>query len=565
MKRFLSLCIFIMYTLLGNHMLSAQETKQQIIESTFKLDKECYFSFPLESKSKLQKLFKYISIDKIEAQTVYAYSNRSGFEKFLNTDTKYTLLDHPHTGFLADMYNPNLKNSFAWDQYLTYSEYTTMMYNFAIDYPEICSVFSIGQTVEGRELLVAKISDNVTVSEQEPQFLYTGQIHGDEIVNHMLKLRLIDHLLSNYSTDDQATRLVDNIEIWINPLANPDGLYAAGDNTVSGATRFNANGIDLNRNYPDPKSGDHPDGNAWQIETQHFMALAESQNFTMSANSHSGSEVVNYPWDTWSILSADDDWWQFVSHEYADLAQLNSPSGYLEGFNDGITNGYAWYSIDGGRQDYMNYFHHCREVTLELSTEKMLSASSFPAWWDYNRQALLHYLEQVTYGFYGEITDFDSGEAIQAKVEIIDHDFDESYVESNALGYYFRPIKAGNYNLKFSADGYTSQTINNQSITDYNRKEINIILKKLNSGLDSEYLSELKITNPIRNQKISIHSPFLIQELKIYSILGQLVYQQVSLSKELEIDVQNLQNGIYILNLEFSNGSSLQRRIIKPD
>jgi len=31
-------------------------------------------------------------------------------------------------------------------------------------------------------------------------------------------------------------------------------------------------------------------------------------------------------------------------------------SGYLTDYNDGITNGYAWYSISGGRQDYMNYF-----------------------------------------------------------------------------------------------------------------------------------------------------------------------------------------------------------------
>ncbi len=186
-------------------------------------------------------------------------------------------------------------------------------------------------------------------------------MHGDETTGYILLLRLIDHLLSNYGADTELTSLINNTEIWINPLANPDGTYASGNHTVFGATRGNANLVNLNRNYPDPEDGQHPDGNTWQVETLAFMDLAEEQNFALAANTHGGAEVVNYPWDTWSRLAADDDWWQMVAHEYADTAQYYSPSGYFNGFNDGITNGYAWYSISGGRQDYMNYFHHCRE------------------------------------------------------------------------------------------------------------------------------------------------------------------------------------------------------------
>ena len=87
------------------------------------------------------------------------------------------------------------------------------------------------------------------------------------------------------------------------------------------ATRNNANSIDLNRNYPDPQDGPHPDGNAWQDETLFFMGLADSINFTISANMHGGVEVINYPWDTWSNLTADNNWWQYVSREYADSCQ----------------------------------------------------------------------------------------------------------------------------------------------------------------------------------------------------------------------------------------------------
>jgi hypothetical protein len=182
--------------------------------------------------------------------------------------------------------------------------------------------------------------------------------------------------------------MVNNMDIWINPLANPDGTYAGGNNSVNGATRYNANFVDLNRNYPDPDDGPHPDGNPWQVETIAFMDFAEGRDFVMSANFHGGAEVVNYPWDTWSHFHADDNWWQYVSREYADTVHDNAPFGYMNYLNNGITNGYAWYEITGGRQDYMNYFHQCREFTLEISDIKLLPANQLINHWNYNYRSI---------------------------------------------------------------------------------------------------------------------------------------------------------------------------------
>jgi hypothetical protein len=98
------------------------------------------------------------------------------------------------------------------------------------------------------------------------------------------------------------------------------------------------------------------------------MTFAENNHFVASANIHGGTEVCNYPWDTWQKLAADDNWWQYVCHEYADTAQLHSQDGYMSDFDDGITNGWQWYEVAGGRQDYMNYFQQGREFTLEIIT-----------------------------------------------------------------------------------------------------------------------------------------------------------------------------------------------------
>src|ERR1039457_6372002 len=169
-------------------------------------------------------------------------------------------------------------------------------------------------------------------------------MHGDEIGPYIFMLHLIDSLLSGYGQNSRITNLVNNHQIFINPLANPDGTYAGGDNTVYLATRYNGNGVDLNRNYPDPAAGLHPDGLAWQPETIAFMNFADNTHLVMSMNFHAGSEVFNYPWDTWQKNHADSTWWKFVAREYADTVHHYGPSGYFTELQNGITDGWAWYT-----------------------------------------------------------------------------------------------------------------------------------------------------------------------------------------------------------------------------
>jgi PKD repeat protein len=286
-------------------------------------------------------------------------------------------------------------------------------------------------------------------------------MHGDEIAGYVGMLHYIEYLLSNYGSDARVTSMVNSMEIWINPSANPDGTYKTGNNSVNGATRSNANNIDLNRNYPDPQNGPHPDGNAYQPETVAFMAFADTMNFVMSANFHGGAEVTNYPWDTWATDPADTDWWVHECTEYADTAKLHSPTGYLTSVTQsGVVNGFAWYEVNGGRQDYMNYYRHCREFTVELSNTKLLQESQLLNNWEYNYRSWLNYMEEALHGFRGIITDACTGKPIVAEVRIIGHDIDNSQVYSaKTLGNYHRPIAAGTYDVSFLASGYFAQEV----------------------------------------------------------------------------------------------------------
>jgi len=433
------------------------------LNEIFKDKSEIYFKFNVSTIDEINSLSNIISIDNVILNTVYAYANRTEFEEFLKFQIPSEILPNPSTLVEPEM-SSNIENITQWNVYPTYDAYVNMMYQFESNYPSICKIIDAGNTVQGRKILFAKISDNVNVREAEPQFMYTSTMHGDETTGYVLMLRLIDSLLSSYGSNSRITNMINNAEIWINPLANPDGTYRSGNNTVSGASRYNANNYDLNRNFPDPINGIHSNQ---QIETVRFRAIQESNNFSLIANFHGGAEVVNYPWDRWvnvginSKIHADQTWYQFISRLYADTAQYYSPAGYMTYLNNGITNGGAWYVIAGGRQDYTNWYRHGREVTIEISNTKLPAASQLPSFWEYNKRSFLNYIEHIFYGFKGIVTDT-LGNPLSAKITLINFDYDSSEVYSDAVtGFYNRMVMPGSYRLKFQAQGY------NDFITDF--------------------------------------------------------------------------------------------------
>lgn len=413
-----------------------------------------YFRFELIDKSPLTELSRMISIDNIRGNWVYAYANDWEWEAFASLGYRVQHLPPPSQEFPVVM-SSDVR---SWDAYPTYGAYLDMMNGFATNYPSLCQVVSIGSTVNGRSLLMAKITSNVSVDSKKPQFLYTSTMHGDELTGYMLMLRLADTLLSQYGSNPRITNILDNIELWICPNTNPDGTYYGGNNTVASARRANYNGIDLNRNYPNP-DGSLNTGSI-QPETQAMMNFANARHFVMGANFHGGEEVVNYPWDFMSALHPDNNWFISSSLVYASSAQAHGPSGYFTGLSsNGIINGADWYMISGGRQDWMNYTANGREVTIECSRTKMPAASTMPSYWNYNYDALLSYMEQALYGIHGEVKDV-YGNPLAATITVLNHDNQYSIVHTNPVhGDFYRYLPPGSYSLKIETAGYNPKIV----------------------------------------------------------------------------------------------------------
>ncbi len=414
--------------------------------------------FEVKNRKEVDKLPEYVMVDYVFGNTVTAYLYGDNFDKFKKLGYQYKLKSHPSKGKVLTMAT-TIDEMANWDRYPTHGVYLQMMNKYANDYPNICKLDTIGYSVKNKPVLVLKITDNPTEEEAEPEFYYTGQMHGDELIAGIIFVRLIDHLLTNYGSDDRVTNLVDNCEIWINPISNPDGVYLPDDNSVEQATRANANGIDLNRNFPSPTKPNPP--NVDEPEVQMQLNFSANHHFVMSANAHNGTEIVNYPWDAWASnvkKHADHNWWKHIARNYADEVHTNAPNDYMEGSDNGITHGGDWYVVAGGRQDHMGYYKNCRELTLELSDEKMLSSTLIPAHWNYNRDAMIGYIEECLYGVNGTVTNT-SGEPLAAKIFIEGHDKDNSEVFTDPdFGDYYRPLETGTYNITYSADGYVAQT-----------------------------------------------------------------------------------------------------------
>ena len=382
--------------------------------------------------------------------SVHAFVSPSEFEKISNLGYNIKYIPNQAKLYFKELISDRDYSRDPMRAYHNYNELTEFLENINSQYPDITNLISIGQSVEGRELWVLEVSDNAGINEIEPEFKYIANMHGDETVGRELCLYLIEWLVNGYGNNDRATNIVDNTSIFIMPSMNPDGF--------ENGSRYNANGVDLNRDFPDQFNDPNNSLSGRQPETQAMMQWTWEHNFVLSANMHTGALVANYPFDgpNTGVYSAapDDDVFVQISRCYAD-AHPNMESG---GFQDGITNGADWYAVFGGMQDWNYVWESDFEITLEQNEVKWPNSNQLDGLWDDHQESMISYIEQIHQGVRGLVTDDESGEGLDATiyVEGIDH---EVFTDSQN-GDYYRLLTPGNYTLTAYSFGYLPETQN---------------------------------------------------------------------------------------------------------
>jgi hypothetical protein len=202
--------------------------------------------------------------------------------------------------------------------YHTYSEATEEMHAVAELYPDIARVDSIGRSYQNRAIWAIKISDYPQIHDpMESDVMFVGMHHAREIATPEVCLYLMNHLVDNYGIDPRITRLVNEREIWIIPILNPDGhVYVESGNVLWRKNRRPSQagsciGVDPNRNYgfmwgiDDIGSTGNPCGQTYrgtgpfsEYETRAIRDLVMSgkHDFTIGLSYHSYGRLILYPW-----------------------------------------------------------------------------------------------------------------------------------------------------------------------------------------------------------------------------------------------------------------------------
>lgn len=215
----------------------------------------------------------------------------------------------------------------------TYSEIVAYLDTLTSNYPSIStSKFSIGTSIEGRDLWVVKISDNPDIDEDEPEILYISLIHAREPCAGAAVLHLMEHFLSNYGVEPEITNLVNTRELYFLPVQNPDG-YVYNEMTDPGGggmwrknRRDNGDGeygVDCNRNYGYKwgydNLGSSPDtwsetyrgtGPFSEPETDLVKGFVVSRSFVIMHNFHTYSNLELWPYGYDRFFTKEEDFFR---------------------------------------------------------------------------------------------------------------------------------------------------------------------------------------------------------------------------------------------------------------
>jgi len=211
-------------------------------------------------------------------------------------------------GVLAEQRANAAKSPGAWP---TFDQYVAIADGWVSEYPGLAHAFTIGASHEGRAIRMVRLSDNPAVDEDEPEILLLSLQHAREWLSGTTLRGIAEGLLDGYGTDAQATALLDNAEVYVLLVANPDG-YAYTHSTDRfwrknrrpvGSGNF---GVDLNRNwprawqsspnlgsevYPGPSPLSEPENvalNAWLTNPARRLAL--------TVNYHTFGAMAMHPW-----------------------------------------------------------------------------------------------------------------------------------------------------------------------------------------------------------------------------------------------------------------------------
>ncbi len=123
-----------------------------------------------------------------------------------------------------DAVKPKVEGQIDFAHYHTYGEVLSILRTWEKDYPNLVSLYSVGQSFEGREIWQMTITNKATGPDTDkPAMFIEGNRHSGEVTAAEAALYFARHILTNYGKDPALTRLVDTKALYVKVKNNPDG------------------------------------------------------------------------------------------------------------------------------------------------------------------------------------------------------------------------------------------------------------------------------------------------------------------------------------------------------
>jgi predicted deacylase len=331
-------------------------------------------------------------------------------------------------------YIPAARAITAPDTYRTPGQMVSALERLAEDNQETSQLIDIGISEQGRPIVGLRIGRSEF---PDHRIRILGAHHGDEKASAALAFEAASRLLS----DPDLIPLLDTTEVWVVPHINPDGVAAH--------SRYNANNVDLNRNYDfawSPSSFRPGPSPFSESETAAIRALGSWVDFGLGLSMHSGAINIGWVWNYTTDLTADE---ALLSHIGSTYAEDCTAEGFW------ITNGAAWYITHGDTTDWSFGRHGTLDFTLEVSTTKSPAADQLAEVIEAHEDAVLAVLAWPWW-IAGSVVDAMTGMGVAASIEV---DGTDQPIVTGPDGAFSRPVEDGIWTLTVSAPGYLPATL----------------------------------------------------------------------------------------------------------
>lgn len=350
-------------------------------------------------------------------------------------------------------------------------------------FPAISQLISIGKSfTEDHDLWALRIGVGIPNSirpVKKPSLLFNGLHHAREVMTPEVVYDIGQYLLENYEKDANVTHWINNLDIWLVPMVNPDGsriVFKENNlwrkNARSSFFSLWTFGVDLNRNYAYDWGGDSSSDSSFSNTYRGTHPLSEPEAFAMdnlnrknhfaySLSYHSFGEMILYPFSSRKKNSTEEDTFRDLAQNMASRLITDTGLGYT------YTYGKTWeilYPVGGSDDDHHYANYGTLAFTIETNSWPRNFQPSYREWRDkevqIQRPAWMFLMERALNGPALVLT-FVNGltkQPLMGEVRILEipHRHGEKPLSSNEAGFFYHALMPATYHLEIRSEGRAS-------------------------------------------------------------------------------------------------------------